>query len=93
MKNRMRESRSFGSVRGEGREVLAYSENQPCSSLICRDKGNGRHAGNQVLLCRIGRTGRLRQLMGPKADGGRARTPTNHSPLERQADDEATGNH
>ena len=27
MKNRMRESRSFGSVRGEGREVLAYSEN------------------------------------------------------------------
>jgi hypothetical protein len=29
MKNRMRESRSFGSVRGEGREVLAYSEANP----------------------------------------------------------------
>ena len=26
MKNRMRESRSFGSVRGEGGNVLAYSE-------------------------------------------------------------------
>ena len=26
MKNRMRESRSFGSVRGEGSNVLAYSE-------------------------------------------------------------------
>ena len=26
MKNRMRELRSFGSVRGEGRKVLAYSE-------------------------------------------------------------------
>jgi len=26
MKNRMRESRSFGSVRGEGSDVLAYSE-------------------------------------------------------------------
>jgi len=26
MKNRMRESRSCGSVRGEGREALAYSE-------------------------------------------------------------------
>ena len=28
MKNRMRESRSFGSVRGEGSDVLAYSESQ-----------------------------------------------------------------
>jgi hypothetical protein len=27
MKNRMRELRSFGSVRGEGSNVLAYSEN------------------------------------------------------------------
>ena len=26
MKNRMRELRSFGSVRGEGSNVLAYSE-------------------------------------------------------------------
>jgi len=34
MKNRMRESRSFGSVRGEGREVLAYSENQLCSVAL-----------------------------------------------------------
>ncbi len=31
MKNRMRESRSFGSVRGEGSNVLAYSENRSCS--------------------------------------------------------------
>jgi hypothetical protein len=29
MKNRMRESRSFGSVRGEGSDALAYSENRP----------------------------------------------------------------
>src|SRR5215475_4165861 len=29
MKNRMRELRSFGSVRGEGSDVLAYSENRP----------------------------------------------------------------
>jgi hypothetical protein len=28
MKNRMRELRSFGSVRGEGSNVLAYSENR-----------------------------------------------------------------
>ena len=28
MKNRMRELRSFGSVRGEGSDVLAYSENR-----------------------------------------------------------------
>ena len=33
MKNRMRESRSFGSVRGEGREVLAYSEDLSCTSM------------------------------------------------------------
>ena len=33
MKNRMRESRSFGSVRGEGREVLAYSESLSCTSM------------------------------------------------------------
>jgi hypothetical protein len=36
MKNRMRESRSFGSVRGEGREVLAYSESQLCSVVLRR---------------------------------------------------------
>ncbi len=29
MKNRMRELRSFGSVRGEGSDALAYSENRP----------------------------------------------------------------
>jgi hypothetical protein len=29
MKNRMRELRSCGSVRGEGREALAYSELWP----------------------------------------------------------------
>jgi len=33
MKNRMRESRSFGSVRGEGSDVLAYSENLFCTSM------------------------------------------------------------
>jgi len=33
MKNRMRESRSFGSVRGEGSNVLAYSENLSCTSM------------------------------------------------------------
>ena len=34
MKNRMRESRSFGSVRGEGGNVLAYSEvSVHCSTL------------------------------------------------------------
>jgi len=29
MKNRMRELRTCGSVRGEGREALAYSERRP----------------------------------------------------------------
>ena len=29
MKNRMRELRTFGSVRGEGSDALAYSENRP----------------------------------------------------------------
>ena len=33
MKNRMRESRSFGSVRGEGSNVLAYSEILSCTSM------------------------------------------------------------
>jgi hypothetical protein len=42
MKNRMRESRSFGSVRGEGREVLAYSETLLCSPVL--DDCNGRPA-------------------------------------------------
>ena len=36
MKNRMRELRSFGSVRGEGSDVLAYSENRP-DAVIYRD--------------------------------------------------------
>jgi hypothetical protein len=36
MKNRMRESRSFGSVRGEGGDVLAYSESQLCSVVLRR---------------------------------------------------------
>ena len=34
MKNRMRESRSFGSVRGEGGNVLAYSEQGPPRRLL-----------------------------------------------------------
>jgi hypothetical protein len=38
MKNRMRESRSFGSVRGEGSNVLAYSESQLCSVVLRRAK-------------------------------------------------------
>jgi len=33
MKNRMRESRTFGSVRGEGRDALAYSENRPTPAI------------------------------------------------------------
>jgi hypothetical protein len=34
MKNRMRESRSFGSVRDEGREVLVYSEGRLCFVML-----------------------------------------------------------
>jgi hypothetical protein len=34
MQNRMRELRTCGSVRGEGREVLAYSETVPRASLL-----------------------------------------------------------
>jgi hypothetical protein len=41
MKNRMRESRSFGSVRGEGGNVLAYSENRSCSVVLRRANRNG----------------------------------------------------
>jgi len=41
MKNRMRELRSFGSVRGEGRKVLAYSENQLYEVLLRRANCNG----------------------------------------------------
>jgi hypothetical protein len=33
MKNRMRESRTFGSVRGEGSDALAYSENRPTAVI------------------------------------------------------------
>jgi len=33
MKNRMRELRTCGTVRGEGREALTYSENVPFSSV------------------------------------------------------------
>lgn len=40
MKNRMRESRSFGSVRGEGSNVLAYSESQWCSVVLSGDNCN-----------------------------------------------------
>jgi hypothetical protein len=35
MKNRMRESRTCGTVRGEGHEVLAYSENLPKVTVSC----------------------------------------------------------
>jgi len=38
MKNRMRQLRSFGSVRGEGSDVLAYSENELCSVVLRRRK-------------------------------------------------------
>ena len=34
MKNRMRESRSFGSVRAEGSNALGYSENRSCSVVL-----------------------------------------------------------
>jgi hypothetical protein len=33
VKNRMRELRSFGSVRGEGSNVLTYSENRPTAAV------------------------------------------------------------
>ena len=36
MKNRMRESRSFGSVRSEGRGTLIYSENRPVADGFLR---------------------------------------------------------
>jgi hypothetical protein len=37
MKNRMRELRTFGSVRGEGSDALAYSENRPeADDLDCQ---------------------------------------------------------
>jgi len=56
MKNRMRESRSFGSVRDEGREVLVYSESSSCFVVLRRALGsicNGHPASkvvnNQVL--------------------------------------------
>jgi hypothetical protein len=53
MKNRMRESRPFGSVRGEGREVLAYSENLYCTSLhfqaLSCNGPSAREFRNQIL--------------------------------------------
>jgi hypothetical protein len=35
MKNRMRQLRTCGTVRGEGREALTYSENPPKVTLSC----------------------------------------------------------
>ena len=38
MKNRMRESRSFGSVRGGGRKVPAYSESRSSIVVLSRPR-------------------------------------------------------
>jgi hypothetical protein len=44
MKNRMRQLRTCGTVRGEGHEVLAYSENVPNVAVSC---GVRREAGKE----------------------------------------------
>jgi len=44
----MRELRSFGSVRDEGREVLVYSETRSCSVVLGGAKCNGRHAESLI---------------------------------------------
>ena len=55
MKNRMRELRTCGSVRGEGREVLTYSERNFFVGNAARSPGNAGDEATKAIHVAPGR--------------------------------------